>query len=424
MRRHVMQEPAPLSAAAPSAPIDLTWAITRCLDKDPSRRWPTAEAFRQALESGEESVGELPEPLEHMSGLAGVAVLVAWALGIAAAIAWAFTDRREWALAAIAVPLLLPVSLVPLYLRAKAFGLEAHRTWRLLAAPPERWKGFWPSRFRRLGDVWDRLPDAVRHYRAQRTLTLAIAFGIVAPALAMLAAPGRHASGLVQGVVSGALAMAVVLLLVYRAAALGALRTLNVQERVIRKWLSEPTWGSAFWKRPETVAVLAEPKRAEPAIDRPAEDPYCITTPTQPELPQGMFDHIDPRSPTPLYAQIASRLRVAIASGELRPGDGLPSVRQLSGKLRINPATVVQAYRELEVEGLVSTRQGAGTFVQNVAVDRKTKDREAEARRLIREMLAQAGSLGITTIELRTAMDHELKSSDGRSGSGGGGTTR
>jgi GntR family transcriptional regulator len=123
-----------------------------------------------------------------------------------------------------------------------------------------------------------------------------------------------------------------------------------------------------------------------------------------------MFDHVDPRSPTPLYAQIASRLRVAIASGELKSGDGLPSVRQLASQLRINPATVVQAYRELEVEGLVNTRQGAGTFVQDVAPDRRTRDREQEARRLVRDLLSEAGSIGITATELRTAMDQELKS--------------
>ena len=127
-----------------------------------------------------------------------------------------------------------------------------------------------------------------------------------------------------------------------------------------------------------------------------------------------MFDHIDPRSPTPLYAQIASRLRVAIASGELAPGDGLPSVRQLSGRLRINPATVVQAYRELEVEGLVSTRQGAGTFVQDVAPDRRKRDRLDEARRLVRALLAEAASMGITAVELRSALDQELKPGSGR----------
>ena len=121
-----------------------------------------------------------------------------------------------------------------------------------------------------------------------------------------------------------------------------------------------------------------------------------------------MFDRIDPRSPTPLYAQISTRLRVAIAAGELRPGETLPSVRHLASQLRINPATVVQAYRALETEGLVATRQGAGTFVLDVPAERKTTERSAEARRLVRDMVAEAGRLGISAAELRDAVDHEL----------------
>ena len=80
-----------------------------------------------------------------------------------------------------------------------------------------------------------------------------------------------------------------------------------------------------------------------------------------------MFEKIDPRSPTPIYAQIATRVRLAVASGELECDDGLPSVRALATQLRVNPATVVQAYRELEQEGIVQMRQGAGTFVVDVA---------------------------------------------------------
>ena len=121
-----------------------------------------------------------------------------------------------------------------------------------------------------------------------------------------------------------------------------------------------------------------------------------------------MFDRIDPRSPTPLYAQISTRLRMAIAAGELSPGDALPSVRQLSSQLRINPATVVQAYRDLESEGLVATRQGAGTFVLSVPAERRDTERGLEARRLVREMLAEAGRLGISAGELRSAVDDEL----------------
>ena len=89
-----------------------------------------------------------------------------------------------------------------------------------------------------------------------------------------------------------------------------------------------------------------------------------------------MFEHIDARSPTPLYAQISTRLRVAIAAGELQPGDALPSVRNLAGRLRVNPATVVQAYRDLEADGFVEMRQGAGTFVREVIPERRASARD------------------------------------------------
>ncbi len=121
-----------------------------------------------------------------------------------------------------------------------------------------------------------------------------------------------------------------------------------------------------------------------------------------------MFELIDPRSATPLYAQIAGRLKVAIVAGELAPGAGLPSVRQLAGELRINPATVVQAYRELEREGFVDMRQGAGTFVREVDGARRTDTRAAEARRLVRALVAEAGRLGLTGEELRRALAAEL----------------
>ena len=79
-----------------------------------------------------------------------------------------------------------------------------------------------------------------------------------------------------------------------------------------------------------------------------------------------MFEHLDPALPTPLYAQLAERLRAAIAAGELVAGESLPSVRQLAVKLRLNPGTVVQAYRDLERAGLVELRQGSGTFVREL----------------------------------------------------------
>jgi DNA-binding transcriptional regulator YhcF (GntR family) len=122
-----------------------------------------------------------------------------------------------------------------------------------------------------------------------------------------------------------------------------------------------------------------------------------------------MFEQIDPRSPTPLYAQIAARLKLAVAAGELRPGEALPSVRQLAARLRVNPATVVQAYRDLEAEGFVEMRQGAGTFVREVAPDRRAAERSSQAVHLVRQMLQQAGQLGVSTRELSDAIAQEMK---------------
>ena len=121
-----------------------------------------------------------------------------------------------------------------------------------------------------------------------------------------------------------------------------------------------------------------------------------------------MLEQVDPRLPTPLYAQIAEGVRVAIARGELGAGDGLPSVRQLAAQLRINPATVSQAYRDLERDGLVELRQGAGTFVTAVAHERKASERQARLRHAVRDLLAGAARLGASTAEVRAAMDAEL----------------
>jgi len=122
-----------------------------------------------------------------------------------------------------------------------------------------------------------------------------------------------------------------------------------------------------------------------------------------------VFDQIDPRSPTPLYAQIATRLRLAVAAGELSPGDALPSVRQLASRLRVNPATVVQAYRDLEAEGFVEMRQGAGTFVRDVQPDKRAGERARQAVALVRRMLADAGRIGVSVEELQVAIQEEIE---------------
>ena len=124
-----------------------------------------------------------------------------------------------------------------------------------------------------------------------------------------------------------------------------------------------------------------------------------------------MLADLDPKSAVPLYEQIGLRLKAAVATGELRAGDALPSVRQLASKLRINPATVVQAYRSLEEEGFLELRQGAGTFVRSIPAEVRTRERSTQARRIVRILLAEAARLGLSRQDLREAIKYELDGS-------------
>jgi GntR family transcriptional regulator len=76
-----------------------------------------------------------------------------------------------------------------------------------------------------------------------------------------------------------------------------------------------------------------------------------------------MWLHIDPSSGTPIYRQIVDQVRQAVASGVLRAGDRLPSVRDMAVELAVNPNTIAKAYQELERDGLIVTPRGKGTFV-------------------------------------------------------------
>lgn len=120
-----------------------------------------------------------------------------------------------------------------------------------------------------------------------------------------------------------------------------------------------------------------------------------------------MFDNIDPRSPTPLYEQIAARVRMAVSANELQAGDSLPSVRGLARELRVNPATVVQAYRDLATDGFVEIRHGQGTFVKEVPTFVQDEERTAQAAQMVRKLLQDAARVGIGAEELAHAFKTE-----------------
>src|ERR687885_625727 len=110
---------------------------------------------------------------------------------------------------------------------------------------------------------------------------------------------------------------------------------------------------------------------------------------------------IDAKDPTPLHAQLERAIRMAIATGRLRIGDQLPTVRQLAVDLKINANTVAKVYAELERSGVVETRRGVGTFVvEQPARATQRRDRERELRALEDQFLGGAAALGYAFDEI------------------------
>ncbi len=105
---------------------------------------------------------------------------------------------------------------------------------------------------------------------------------------------------------------------------------------------------------------------------------------------------IDTKSGVPFYRQIIEQIKFGIARGELKSGDRLPTVRQLAVDLSINPNTVIRAYRELEIESVLDTQQGSGTFVgrHKPEVDRLEKKRMVD--QILTDLLARASSYGLS----------------------------
>jgi len=113
-----------------------------------------------------------------------------------------------------------------------------------------------------------------------------------------------------------------------------------------------------------------------------------------------MTFHVNTASKLPIYQQLAQQVREAIARGELRPEEPLPSVRQLSRDLVVNPNTVARAYTELEREGLLVSRPGRGIIV---AQPRNDLTRAARDRRLTGQLdrwLTEAVHLGYSAEEV------------------------
>ena len=116
----------------------------------------------------------------------------------------------------------------------------------------------------------------------------------------------------------------------------------------------------------------------------------------------------NPSSGVPIYLQLMEQVKHGIETGALRPGDQLPGMRPLAEALVINPNTVAKAYRELEHEGVIELRHGAGAFVSRTARARKATDTVRAGQAIVNDAIKRLRGSGVSDEEIRRLFEAEL----------------
>ena len=118
---------------------------------------------------------------------------------------------------------------------------------------------------------------------------------------------------------------------------------------------------------------------------------------------------IDVNAGMPVYRQILDQIKYYIASGILKPGDRLPSIRELAQTLTVNPTTVVRVYADLEHEGVIEMQHGRGAFVTERSFRMTSAQRERKVRELARRLVVEAAQMGAPASQVLRAVREELE---------------
>ena len=132
-----------------------------------------------------------------------------------------------------------------------------------------------------------------------------------------------------------------------------------------------------------------------------------------------MLFRVNPSSGVPIYLQLMEQVKHSIETGALRPGEQLPGIRPLAEELVINPNTVAKAYRELEHEGVIELRHGAGAFVSANAQAKKVTEKLRAGQVIVAAAVDKLHARGVTDDEIRRLFEAELAGLTRTGGQGG-----
>jgi GntR family transcriptional regulator len=118
---------------------------------------------------------------------------------------------------------------------------------------------------------------------------------------------------------------------------------------------------------------------------------------------------LNPNSGVPLYLQLQRQVRQRILTGQLADGEQLPSVRELSAQLGLNPITVSKVYQLLEREGFVETRRGLGTYVSHQTPALRLEARRCQVEPAVEQLVAEALHLGLSEKEIQALLSDKFR---------------
>ena len=275
LTQRLTQDPPPLASVAPDVDDDLAETVMRCLEREPANRWPDARAFRAATALIDDGEDPLPIRLIRFSVAMAVAALFA---GIYFGI-----FRGPAAAIGTSIGLAVPLAVIGTgaFVVAKRQKFTTRSIGRLALLQPRGWRFWYPKRFRRRGDVWDRLPLQIRRLRIQATVAFVLMVGIAVPTqLGLIATGGSPAARIASALVIFA---CVTFIVVTRSRMTTYVsRSLGMTTADASRILSLKSWQTAAWQSGHASTLLrwegtAQAARASsdgtPTVAAPAEHP-------------------------------------------------------------------------------------------------------------------------------------------------------